>query len=186
MVDTHPLIHYRLTTHCNRCQGSLYVQKKTTQWGGWGVHASRPFPKGSIVLSSSLLQSNDTSCSHSIQIDWNQHIMMDLPARFLNHSCDANVGVMRVANEGGSYDFVALREIESGDVSVGGLLLLCSSAVAPYPSWPSACDCMKWEFDCTFHISLYLSPNQHNVDSSLHCNTIHRRYDLTTKQPNSK
>jgi hypothetical protein len=59
---------------------------------------------------------------------------MDLPARFLNHSCDANVGVMRVANEGGSYDFVALREIESGDVSVGGLLLLCSSAVAPYPS----------------------------------------------------
>ncbi|EED86239.1 predicted protein [Thalassiosira pseudonana CCMP1335] len=98
-----------------RCQGSLYVQKKTTQWGGWGVHASRPFPKGSIVLSSSLLQSNDTSCSHSIQIDWNQHIMMDLPARFLNHSCDANVGVMMVANEGGSYDFVALREIESGD-----------------------------------------------------------------------
>lgn len=40
---------------------------------------------------------------------------MDLPAQFLNHSCDPNIGVVKELNEGGSYDFVALRDIEEGE-----------------------------------------------------------------------
>ncbi len=40
---------------------------------------------------------------------------MDLPAQFLNHSCDPNIGVALKLNEGGSYDFVALRDIPEGE-----------------------------------------------------------------------
>lgn len=40
---------------------------------------------------------------------------MKLPARYLNHSCDPNVAVGGV-NESGSYDFVALRDIGTGEV----------------------------------------------------------------------
>ena len=85
----------------------------------WGVFAQRPYAKGSIVISSNLTDVTPnpkaTSCSHSIQTNWNEHILMDLPAIFMNHTCDPNVGVAKELNEGGSYDFVALRDIEEGE-----------------------------------------------------------------------
>ena len=40
---------------------------------------------------------------------------MDVPAILINHSCDPNVGVAKQLNEGGSYDFVALRDIQEGE-----------------------------------------------------------------------
>ena len=43
---------------------------------------------------------------------------MKLPAQFLNHSCDPNVVVGGGANDAGSYDFVALRDIDAGEVRV--------------------------------------------------------------------
>ncbi|EJK46695.1 hypothetical protein THAOC_34622 [Thalassiosira oceanica] len=52
---------------------------------------------------------------HTIQVGWDRHVLMDLPGRFLNHSCDPNVGVGREINAGGSYDFVARRDIGDGD-----------------------------------------------------------------------
>ena len=42
---------------------------------------------------------------------------MTLPARYLNHSCGPNIGV-RGVNKNGSYDFVALRDIDAGEVSL--------------------------------------------------------------------
>jgi len=36
---------------------------------------------------------NPKATPHSIQTDVNQHIMMDVPAILINHSCDPNVGV---------------------------------------------------------------------------------------------
>ena len=41
------------------------------------------------------------------------HVRIDLPARFINHSCDANCGVMD--NEFGAYDFIARRTIVEGE-----------------------------------------------------------------------
>ena len=42
---------------------------------------------------------------------------MNLPARFLNHCCGPNIGVRGDGlNSNDSYDFVALRDIESGEV----------------------------------------------------------------------
>lgn len=104
--------------HDNRFSGHTQVKRKNNNQ--WGVFTSRPFTKGSTVISSSLLakpnNTSSTACSHSIQIGWEKHILMALPARFLNHCCDPNVCVGRVANEGGSYDFVALCDIEAGEV----------------------------------------------------------------------
>ena len=99
-----------------RCQGSLEIRKENDQWG---VYAIRAFEKGEVVISSDLKDDNtkptDKPCAHSIQIGWNKHILMNLPARYLNHSCDPNIAVVGL-NEKGSYDFEALRDIGSDKV----------------------------------------------------------------------
>jgi len=98
-----------------RCSGQVHIKRVTPDQ--WGVIASRPFTKGSIVVSSNLAEPNPkaTPCSHSIQTNVNEHIMMDVPAILINHSCDPNVGVAAQLNEAGSYDFVALRDIQEGE-----------------------------------------------------------------------
>ncbi|KAL3791070.1 hypothetical protein ACHAWO_001981 [Cyclotella atomus] len=93
-----------------RCRGSLEIQKTN---GQWGVHSTRTFTKGEIVISSNLKNNSKptaTSCAHSIQIGWSRHILMNLPARYLNHSCSPNVGVLGL-NANGSYNFAALKDI---------------------------------------------------------------------------
>ena len=71
---------------------------------------------------------------------------MDLPARFVNHSCGPNIGVgkrrrskeeegigssnMNV-NEKGSYDFVALRDLDEGEVRLLGEKFLSSYELVP-------------------------------------------------------
>lgn len=114
-------------TNQQRSQGHLQIKKKPDNQ--WGVFSSRMYAKGTVVISSQPVRDEfsptpgvpnpkSTSCSHAIQISWDKHMMMDLPARFLNHSCDPNVGVGDKLNQWGSYDFVALRDIAAGEVSV--------------------------------------------------------------------
>ena len=38
---------------------------------------------------------------------------MDLPARFINHSCEANVGI--VDNDVGAFDFLSIKPIFTGE-----------------------------------------------------------------------
>jgi len=81
------------------------------------VYTSRTFTKGSTVISSKAQSTSNISCSHSIQTDWNKYTLMNLPARFLNHCCGPNIGVRGDGlNSSDSYDFVALRDIEEGEV----------------------------------------------------------------------
>jgi len=103
-----------------RYSGQLQIKRVNPDQ--WGVFAHRPYTKGSIVISSNLATDTNnepnpkaTSCSHAIQTNFNEHILMDLPAQFLNHSCDPNIGVAVKLNEGQSYDFVALRDIQEGE-----------------------------------------------------------------------
>ncbi|KAL3774233.1 hypothetical protein HJC23_000113 [Cyclotella cryptica] len=122
-----------------RCHGSIQIMKES---GQWGVYAARNFEQGELVISSKSKDGNSgeatkssaTSCAHSIQIDWNKHILMDLPARYLNHSCDPNVGVLGL-NANGSYNFVALKDIackeelrfdyETTEFAVGAFSICC-------------------------------------------------------------
>lgn len=107
-----------------RCSGHVHIKKVNLDQ--WGVFTSRPYTQGSVVISSNLLPTNSnlvneksnpstTSCSHSIQTNWSEHILMDLPARFLNHSCEPNLSVAKDLNENQSYDFIALRDINKGE-----------------------------------------------------------------------
>lgn len=122
--------HYLISTKCLsirllilRCSGHVHIKKDN--FGQWGVFTSRPYAQGSVVISSNLLPTNSnlvnesnpstTSCSHSIQTNWSEHILMDLPARFINHSCEPNLSVAKDLNENQSYDFIALRDINKGE-----------------------------------------------------------------------
>lgn len=88
-----------------------HVQIRTTRYGE-GVFAQRAFQPGETVLSVTGQRVKRQS-THSIQIAWHEHIEPDPPAKFLNHSCDPNMGVR--FNEAGLPDFVALRAIPSGE-----------------------------------------------------------------------
>mmetsp|Transcript_27611 Transcript_27611/g.66368 ORF Transcript_27611/g.66368 Transcript_27611/m.66368 type:complete len:266 (-) Transcript_27611:27-824(-) len=98
----------------NRRTEGLVVLKKTTDGRGWGVFADRSFQHGDIVMESLVLESSDQPTSHTIQTDWNKHVEINLPGRFVNHRCsDANVGIR--PNSCGAYNFIALRQIKQGE-----------------------------------------------------------------------
>jgi len=103
-----------ITQTIHRNSGNIELKKVD---GQWGVYTSRPYTKGSTVISSKAQSTSNLSCSHSIQTDWNKYTLMNLPARFLNHCCGPNIGVRGDGvNSSDSYDFVALRDIEKGEV----------------------------------------------------------------------
>lgn len=88
------------------------VEIKDVDGIGRAVIASRAFAKGdAVVLSNSLgLIPQD---SHTLQRAKDEHFMIDLPARFINHSCNGNIGIQD--NDSGAYDFFALKDIERGE-----------------------------------------------------------------------
>lgn len=96
----------------NRRYRNLLVIQKTSD-RGWGLYAKKTFDLGDKLFSSKAISSSTKRSSHSIQTGCNTHVTMDLPARFINHSCDANTGIQD--NEFGAYDFYAMRVIYEGE-----------------------------------------------------------------------
>ena len=90
------------------------LQIKDTPNKGLGLFASRDFSVGDLVMTSKPIVVTETRDSHSVQIDWNTHIQMNLPARLINHSCFSNVGIKNNENND-SYDFRAIRPITEGE-----------------------------------------------------------------------
>ena len=90
---------------------------------GWGLYAKDDIQEGTVVFRARALEylydngkdnNRDVQrSSHSVQTGWNRHVIMDLPAILVNHSCNANVGIQE--NDLGAYDFVALRDIKRGE-----------------------------------------------------------------------
>jgi hypothetical protein len=86
---------------------------QTTDQRGWGLFALTTFQEGDFIMRGTAVQQSSIQTKHSLQLDWDWHVEMDLPSRFINHICnDANVGVQ--PNEVGAYDFYALRRIDIG------------------------------------------------------------------------
>jgi SET domain len=66
-----------------------------------------------------------TPTLHTIQLGWSQHVLTNLPTRFMNHMCGTpSVGILgssvvahnsAAGKANGIYDFVALRRIQAGD-----------------------------------------------------------------------
>jgi HAMP domain-containing protein len=79
---------------------------------GRGVFSARDFQKRELVLPIiGIVLPYQTM--YSIQFDWDRHLEVEPPARYLNHSCDPNLGVGRCGKEG--IDFIALRDIRKGE-----------------------------------------------------------------------
>eukprot|EP00980_Cylindrotheca_fusiformis_P031626 scaffold26716_cov137-Cylindrotheca_fusiformis.AAC.1 len=92
------------------------VTLKKTHGRGYGVFASRIFKTGETILRSNALDTFLKPHSHTIQVGWNQHALIDLPCRFLNHMCDPNLRLE--ANLHGAYDFIAIKPI-AADEEIG-------------------------------------------------------------------
>jgi len=96
---------------------SSILEISSTADRGRGLFASKPFQVGDLVMSATARSISASRDSHSVQTGWDTHATMDLPARFINHSCHANVGVRD--NDKGAFAFFAVEEIDEG----GELLL---------------------------------------------------------------
>ena len=90
----------------NRYAGILDIRR--TKYG-YGLFLLKKAKEGDLVFKARGLDVSDKRHSHSIQTNWTRHTFMDLPARFINHNCDANCGIRD--NEIGAFDFFALRDI---------------------------------------------------------------------------
>ena len=102
-----------LHSACNQKYKGI-LQIKETSNKGLGLFASRDFAAGDLVMSSKPAVTTKTRDSHTVQIDWDRHILMDLPAVLINHSCDANVGILNNKSND-AYDFWAIRPITEGE-----------------------------------------------------------------------
>lgn len=83
--------------------------KETEDGRGWGLYSKKDLRKGELVFRGAALATTSARTTHTVQLDWDKHVTMDMPATLVNHSCDANVGIKE--NELGAYDFFALRDI---------------------------------------------------------------------------
>lgn len=79
---------------------------------GFQVIALKSYRKGDLVHAALKVSDNEERTVHTLQKDWNKHIDIDIPGRFFNHSCCANLGIHD--NHAGAYDFVALEDIPAG------------------------------------------------------------------------
>ena len=106
---------------------------------GYGLVAQKDFQKGELVMVAKAVEISTKRHSHTIQKGWDEHVVMDLPAILINHSCEANVGIRDNDDDnngkheeegkkekgkgvvvggvgvGGAYNFYALQKIPSGD-----------------------------------------------------------------------
>lgn len=83
--------------------------KQTPDGRGWGLFAKHDIQAGEQVFRGKALHKSSIRCAHSVQTDWDEHVLMDLPAVLVNHSCNANLGIKK--NDFGAYDFFALEHI---------------------------------------------------------------------------
>lgn len=83
----------------------------------WGVFTSKAYKKNDVICQMrSTTDMQSYRDSHSVQVDWDKHAVIDLPSRFINHSCDANCGIRDNNDDDDAvYDIVALGNIPEGE-----------------------------------------------------------------------
>jgi uncharacterized protein len=89
------------------------VRIVTSEHKGRAVVALRKFCPAELVVIGRAVFVVPERTIHSFQKDWDTHVELDAPARFMNHSCRPNTGVVDNSQDG--YNFVALQEIQPGD-----------------------------------------------------------------------
>ena len=115
------------------------VEVATAGAKGHGVFALREFVRGETVIVGKAIDHPSGRTRMSVQVDWGRHVEMDAPATLLNHSCAPNLGVHE--NEWSAYDFVALRDILSGEELAFDYAMTEHSLVAPLSCCCGSADC---------------------------------------------
>lgn len=106
---------------------------------GLGVFAKRAFQKGEVVLTGRGPVSSEQTM-FTIQIDWDCHMDLPAPSKFLNHACEPNVGVQQ-CNENGVV-FIALRDIRKDEE------LTFDYAMTEYMHYPRSDPSQEFELTC--------------------------------------
>jgi hypothetical protein len=102
------------------------IEIRSTDTYGWGLFSLKEWKVGELVMTGYALEVTTHRDQRTIQTDHEQHVTMDLPARFVNHACGrrANVGIRPCSSSSSQpplkigspvYDFVALTNIQSGE-----------------------------------------------------------------------
>lgn len=107
------------------------IEVRQTKDRDKGIYAKRDFNIGEIVL---IFQGNELVTEgghHTLQIGQNEHLLVDEPQRYVNHSCDPNCGIK------GRTILVAMKPIKQGEevtfdyamteYSCSGLQCLCGA-----------------------------------------------------------
>lgn len=94
-----------------RPNGKLAIKKAGAK--GLGVFAERNFNMGELVVRGKPVSITKIRTDHSFQVDFNNHVELNEPARLINHSCDPNLAIRN--NSVGGYDFIAIKQINKGD-----------------------------------------------------------------------
>lgn len=110
--------------------------KMTTDKGA-GVFAKENIKKGEIILRrvGRIMQVENISKtpkyiqSHWFPISKDKYLMSDPPAKYLNHSCDPNAGIIN------DKDLVAMKDIKSGEE------IAYDYAMVGVDSWTMECHC---------------------------------------------
>lgn len=86
---------------------------KNTLNKGYGIFAQKDILKDQLIGKSKAIEIIKHRDSHTVQINWNDHVLMNLPFRLINHSCTANVGIRD--NTENAFDFYAVRDIQKNE-----------------------------------------------------------------------
>lgn len=86
---------------------------RSTTGKGEGVFATRSFLVGETVMVGVIEQVLDSNHSHASQIGKDTYVFHGGLVPKVNHSCNPSCGIR--VNETGAHDFVAIREISSGE-----------------------------------------------------------------------
>lgn len=89
------------------------VSIDNTPHKGQEVFANRDFLCEETVVIGLIARKETERTKYSVQVDWENHILMESPAVWINHSGDPSSVIMN--NRFGAYDFVAFRDIHEGE-----------------------------------------------------------------------
>ena len=122
----------------------MHVYIKPTDYHiGCGVFAAHSFRMGEFVLrATGKIIRRQTI--YSIQVDWNKHLDPDHLAKYLNHSCNPNLGVQSSVDglSSGLPEFYALRDISKDDE------LTFDYAMTEYMHYPRQNSDQDFDLDC--------------------------------------
>ena len=94
-----------------RCEGKIEI-RRALEGKGWGVFALRRYEPNELVIETKPIETSETPTSHTIQVDWNKHVEISLPGRFLNHFCGEPNLYVKLNDGQTSYNFYAKQCIE--------------------------------------------------------------------------